>query len=274
VYLFTVHGFVDAKNVTRGENHSVTGDKPKKTLKQVTNDGDGLVESPKDCAAIYSNQRAEGSQPDSGVYTIFPNEGESFVVYCDMTTDGGGWTVIQRRGDYKPVRSFYQKWAAYKVGFGSPQRDYWLGNDKISILTNQDVYTLRFDLEDFKGQRRFAEYSGFRVADESDKYRMTFDSFLGGDAGDSFTYQKGFPFSTIDQNNHPTKTYGGNCADHFKGGWWYNDCHHSNLNGLYLHGDHPKQWAQGVNWKTFDDYTHSMKKANMKIRPVSFKSER
>ena len=41
-----------------------------------------------------------------------------FSVWCDQETDGGGWTVFQRR---TAASDFYLGWTDYVAGFGDPE---------------------------------------------------------------------------------------------------------------------------------------------------------
>ena len=121
------------------------------------------------------------------MYTINPDGGNPIPVLCDMTTDGGGWTVFQRRLDGSV--DFYRDWKAYKEGFGSLSGEFWLGNDNLHRLTDANDVMLRVDLEDFEENITYAEYKTFKVADEVDNYRLTLGEY-SGTAGDSFMYQR------------------------------------------------------------------------------------
>ncbi|XP_053137583.1 ficolin-2-like [Hemicordylus capensis] len=197
----------------------------------------------------------------SGWYTIYPQDCTPLTVLCDMDTDGGGWIVFQKRVDGSV--DFYRDWSAYKRGFGSRLAGFWLGNDNIHLLSSLGENELRVDLTDFDNQHTFATYQSFRIAAETDQYRLALGSFLEGTAGDSLSGHNSMPFSTKDRQQDPSNSQ---CAVTYKGAWWYNACHTSNLNGIYWLGAH-STFADGVNWQTGKGYYYSYKRSEMKFRP-------
>uniref|UniRef100_A0A8C9I2Q0 Fibrinogen C-terminal domain-containing protein n=1 Tax=Piliocolobus tephrosceles TaxID=591936 RepID=A0A8C9I2Q0_9PRIM len=198
----------------------------------------------------------------SGWHTIYLPDCRPLTVLCDMDTDGGGWTVFQRRVDGSV--DFYRDWAAYKQGFGSRLGEFWLGNDNIHSLTARGTSELRVDLVDFEDNHQFAKYRSFKVADEEEKYNLVLGAFVEGSAGDSLTSHNNNSFSTKDQDNDLNT---GNCAVMYQGAWWYRTCHVSNLNGRYLRGAHDS-FANGINWKSGKGYNYSYKVSEMKVRPA------
>ncbi|KAK2171725.1 hypothetical protein NP493_1034g00007 [Ridgeia piscesae] len=198
----------------------------------------------------------------SGVYEVYLAKARKFVrVFCDMDSNDGGWLVFQRRQDGSV--DFYRDWGTYKKGFGDVNGEFWLGNDYLNDITSQGQYLLRIDMEDFTDESRYAVYSNFAVGAEIEKYKLTLGTY-SGTAGDSLTIHHRQSFSTRDRDNDANTSH---CAQVYKGGWWYAACHYSNLNGLYLRGHHDS-YADGIEWHAWHGYHYSLKKVEMKLRPL------
>ena len=115
----------------------------------------------------------------------------------------------------------------------------------------------------FDNVQKYAQYDSFTVGSWSSSYIAYVGNYLGN-AGDSFSvHVSGMKFSTKDNDQDEWIDH---CAVAYKGGWWYRDCHQSNLNGLYLKGEH-SSFADGVNWYHFRSHYYSLKSSEMKIRP-------
>ncbi|KAJ8270849.1 hypothetical protein GJAV_G00119980 [Gymnothorax javanicus] len=210
---------------------------------------------PMDCTQVMKNGISE-----SGVHTIYVNNDRSkpMQVFCDMTTDGGGWAVLQRRTNGK--LDFMKRWRQYVQGFGELTDEFWLGLDKIYELTNtQTQYELRIDLR-LGAESAYAVYDNFKLASSRQKYKITVGNYRGN-SGDAMTYHQGRPFSTVDSDNDVAL---GNCALTHRGAWWYKNCHLANLNGKWGDNRH----SMGVNWEPWKGHLVSLDFTEMKIRPV------
>ncbi|KAI6064285.1 Tenascin-N isoform X1 [Aix galericulata] len=220
-----------------------------------------LYPHPADCSQIQQNGDAL-----SGMYTIYLNGDSSrpMQVYCDMTTDGGGWIVFQRRNTGE--LDFYKRWKNYVEGFGDPTGEFWLGLDQLHNLTSSSPirYELRVDLRT-ANESAYAVYDFFQVASSRERYRLSVGNYRGN-AGDAMTYHNGWKFTTWDRDNDVALS---NCALTHHGAWWYKNCHLANLNGKYGESKH----SEGVNWEPWKGHEFSIPFTEMKIRPQSSSNE-
>ncbi|XP_035624184.1 microfibril-associated glycoprotein 4-like [Oncorhynchus keta] len=216
---------------------------------------------PVDCNEVYQSGSGQ-----NGVFTIYPAGSTSPVqVFCEMSMDSafsGKWMVIQNRQDGSV--NFHRKWNEYKSGFGSAAGEYWLGLETMYLLTMKKTYELRVDMEDFEGNKVYAQYSTFSVGPEAEGYPLKLGSFKDGGAGDSMTHHSGQKFTTLDKDQDLNDS---NCGQIYYGGFWYNNCHWTNPNGIYAWGE--SAYGVGINWRTWKGFTYSLKRMTMKIRPAT-----
>ncbi|XP_062591497.1 ryncolin-1-like [Saccostrea cucullata] len=185
----------------------------------------------------------------SAIYNIYPwdryNPKKNPVqVQCDMSTAGGGWTVIQNRVDGKV--NFSRSWEEYKFGFGDRTTSYWIGNDVIHDLTKKNDSSLYVSITGKDGTTHYIQYDTFSIAGEDDDYRLFIDGKATGTLDDRIRIGtdgdniNGMKFSTYDKDNDLSSNH---CTDLMGvGGWWFNRCNDAYLNGQYPPGTWRDVW--------------------------------
>ncbi|XP_055854919.1 angiopoietin-2 [Episyrphus balteatus] len=191
--------------------------------------------------------------------------------YCVFSTDGPAWTVIQNRGPYAIQENFNRSWNEYRDGFGSLEKDFWMGNEFLHQLTYADNYELRIELEDFEGIKAWVEYSTFRINAERYNYNLIIDGYRGA-IPDALSYHNEHDFSTYDSRNDKSVDACCACATGYASGWWFNNCAEANLNGVFHNTPLGHNYV-GIVWDQWHgDY--SLRSSKMMLRPKVWPKER
>ncbi|XP_045187719.2 ficolin-3-like [Mercenaria mercenaria] len=192
-----------------------------------------------DCKHILESRRAV----PNGLYEIGLWMSKKIItVFCDMNTEGGGWTVFHRRID--GTTDFYRNFSEYENGFGSPNGEFWLGLKYIQEIASQGTTEIRLEMTRENGEEGFETYKDFKLVNGAD-YTLFVQRHTASAPTDteqtlhtnilseafSFASTAGWPFSTYDRDKDSDERR--NYAVEHHGAWWYAVGSGVNLNGKY-----------------------------------------
>ncbi|XP_071837750.1 uncharacterized protein [Apostichopus japonicus] len=208
------------------------------------------------CQDVYN-----GLSTEEGIYSIRPPSWphEPFPVYCK-----DGWMLFQKRVGGSV--SFNNSWTTYRDGFGDLSSSFWLGNEKLHVISAQRDHQLRIDIwfNNTYDESAYLHYNLFRISSEATQYEITLGSYTGSFEYDYMDYHRDMKFTTYDQENDRASQ---NCAsdDRHPGGWWFNSCYAVMLNGIY-----GGSWDTGICLfqRITRDKNCSVVEVDMKIKPL------
>lgn len=189
------------------------------------------------CAALLTGRPGIASGP----YWLKPPTAKAaFRAYCDMTNEGGGWTLVWsnlRGGRGKPVTDI--QWAAaintLPLARGTLSADL----ESFQVYTGLAHWTplapagkLRYDWMPNYGQNIDQRaVMTFRL-DPAQNYKITLSAFVqsvGNAPPGLWTAHNGVQFTTYDADHDQHDT---NCASHYNNSpWWYTACWSGSING-------------------------------------------
>ncbi|KAH8377082.1 hypothetical protein KR093_003381, partial [Drosophila rubida] len=150
---------------------------------------------------------------DAGVHDIQIGNANPFYVKCSSD----GWMIIHRRMNGRV--NFDKTWQEYVDGFGDFDGEFFIGLEKLHLITNFTRHELYVAIT-FEWGSRTVQYDNFRIGNSKSFYEL---ESIGQSSGDNYInvlqWNVNQKFSTYDENHNSLSTR--NCAENGNGGWWY-----------------------------------------------------
>ncbi|GFT64000.1 techylectin-5A, partial [Nephila pilipes] len=88
--------------------------------------------------------------------------------------------VLQRIEKVEKRKEYLRRdWESYKAGFGKIEEDFFIGFDNMFALSNQRLYSIRYEAKAVDGEKRYALYDSFWIDDENNSYKMHKKGYSG-----------------------------------------------------------------------------------------------
>ncbi|XP_067940215.1 fibrinogen-like protein 1 [Watersipora subatra] len=220
----------------------------------------GVIQSEPDSKIHVDCQDAfeKGERQSGEVYYLSPPAKAKAAVKAVCIFDGfQGWNLIQRR--INGTTSFNQSYHKYHIGFGDMRNEYWIGLLGMRFLSLTNKF-LTVHLESHDGEWRTANYSNFYIDGYVQNYTAHIEGY-SGDAGDALLATdnsiNGQQFSAYDKDNDASDDE--NCAAKYQGGFWYNNCSSSSINGPYQSNGTIQRPGLGMTWTPWKGPWYSLK---------------
>ncbi|XP_023036449.2 ficolin-2-like isoform X2 [Drosophila willistoni] len=146
--------------------------------------------------------------------------------------------------------NFTRSWNEFRMGFGNLNGEFFIGLDHLHRITNSQQFELYVEYKYFDGIKGFARYDNFRIGNENTGYVLkSLGAFYGSNIDDLMTSNNlNQKFTTYDKDNN--KDYR-NCAQTFKGAWWFGFCRGPNPLAQYSRNARSSELSS-MSWNGFN----------------------